>query len=254
MNTEDEASGTAAIEVRGLKKAFGHLYALRGLDLTIRPGEFVTIFGPNGAGKTTLIRTLALLVRPSSGKVCILGTPLEAADPTLRQRIGVISHQTFLYPNLTGLENLQFYGRLFHVPALNARVAEVLEEVELTSRAGSLVRTWSKGMTQRLAIARAILHRPEIVLLDEPYTGLDQHAAVLLSNLLRRLRDGHRTLIMTTHNLEQGLELSHRICIQVAGRMVFDAPREGLTPARLGALYFEKLEAAGRERGSLGRP
>jgi heme exporter protein A len=245
-------SAVPAIEVLGLKKAFGHQYALRGLDLVVQPGEFVTIFGPNGAGKTTLIRILSHLIRPTSGTVRVLGVPVDQAEGEIRRQIGVISHQTFLYPQLTGRENLTFYGRLFDLEDLPVRIDEVLSQVELSDRADSLVRTWSKGMGQRLAIARAILHRPQIVLLDEPYTGLDQHAAALLSRLLRQLRDGRRTLIMTTHNLEQGLELSHRICIQAAGKMVYDAPRADLTPASLGKLYFERLEAAIRPTGRLG--
>jgi len=241
-----------AIEVIGLKKVFGHQYALRGLNLAVPRGEFLTILGPNGAGKTTLIRTLAHLVRPSAGEVRILGTSTKHFGPEIRRKIGVISHQTFLYPNLTGRENLTFYGRLFRVPDLEQRIESVLAEVEIVERADSLIRTYSKGMAQRLAIARAMLHKPEIILLDEPYTGLDQHAAVILGSLLRQLRDGQRTLVMTTHNLHQALELSHRICFQVQGRMVAEASAEGLDSDGLGTLYFEELEKARGDRRGAG--
>lgn len=237
------------IEVQGLRKQYGPFFALRSLNLTLHAGEFVSLFGPNGAGKTTLIRILAHLLRPTAGTVKVLGTPLEQVGPDIRRQLGVISHQTFLYSQLTGRENLRFYGRLFGVPALEARIEQVLQQVEMAARADVPVGTYSKGMAQRLAIARAILHEPRIILLDEPYSGLDTHAAWLLTELLRQLRDGQRTLLMTTHNLEQGLELSHRVCIQVAGKMVVDAPARDFTPASLGQLYREQLQSPARAGG-----
>ncbi|MFM7203366.1 MAG: heme ABC exporter ATP-binding protein CcmA [Myxococcota bacterium] len=235
-----------ALEVRDLRKRYGHQLALRGLNLTVQQGEFIALFGPNGAGKTTFIRILAQLLRPTSGEVRLMGVPLAELGPETRRQLGVISHQTFLYPNLTGRENLFFYGQLFDVPQLEARVEEVLAAVELSSRADGLVATFSKGMAQRLAIARAILHRPRLILLDEPYTGLDQHASALLTSLLRGLKDGERTFLMTTHHLEQGLELASRVCIQAGGQLVFDAPAAELTPSSLRDIYMERLDAAQR--------
>lgn len=244
-----QPSSGAVIEVSNLRKEYGHFSALRNLNLSLYPGEFVSLFGPNGAGKTTLIRILAHLLRPTSGIVKVLGTPLEQVGPDIRRQLGVISHQTFLYGNLTGRENLRFYGRLFGVQNLEGRIEQVLEQVEMTSRADGLVGNFSKGMAQRMAIARAILHEPRIILLDEPYSGLDTHAAWLLTELLRQLRDGQRTLLMTTHNLEQGLELSHRVCIQVAGKMVLDSPARDFTPASLGQLYRDKLSVPAKSGG-----
>lgn len=238
-----------ALEVHELRKRYGHQFALRGLNLIVRQGEFISLFGPNGAGKTTLIRILAQLLRPTSGEVKVLGVPLAELGPEIRRQLGVISHQTFLYPNLTGRENLHFYGQLFDVPNLNARIEEVLDSVELAHRADGLVATFSKGMAQRLAIARAILHKPRFILLDEPYTGLDQHASALLTSLLRGLRDGERTFLMTTHHLEQGLELASRVCIQTGGQLVFDAPAAELTPTSLREIYMERLDAAQRRGG-----
>lgn len=229
------------VEVQNLQKRYGHLAALRGLNLSLHAGEFVALFGPNGAGKTTLIKILAHLLRPTSGSVTVLGTPLEQLGPDIRRQLGVISHQTFLYSNLSARENLRFYGRMFEVQDLEARIEEVLDQVELSARADGLAGTFSRGMSQRLAIARAILHKPRIILLDEPYSGLDTHAAHLLTRLLRQLNDGQRSLLMTTHNLEQGLELSHRVCIQVAGRMVFESPSHLLTALELSQIYLSSL-------------
>lgn len=234
----------AAIDVHNLRKRYGYQLALRGLDLTLRKGERVSLFGPNGAGKTTLIKILAHLLQPTSGEVRVLGVPVKEAGPEVRRQLGVISHQSFLYPALTATENLELYGRLFGVSPLGPRIQEVLTQVELDTRAHVPVATFSRGMTQRLSIARAIVHRPSIILLDEPYSGLDPHASRLLSALLKELGDGERTLLMTTHHLEEGLELSSRVCIQVGGRLVFDAPSQGLSVPELSRIYSEKLVEA----------
>ncbi len=233
-----------AIEVRGLRKRFGHRWALNGIDLAVERGTFLTLFGPNGAGKTTLIRVLSQLLRPTSGSVRIDGRDLADAGAEIRRNIGVISHHTMVYPSLTGRENLLFFAKMFRVADPIRRVSEVLEQVALTPRADSPVRTYSRGMAQRLAIARAILHAPRIVLLDEPYTGLDERAAARFTALLRGLSDGSRTFLLTTHNLDQGLELSDRIAIQVAGRIVYQAPTEGLDPASLRRRYLDLTREA----------
>lgn len=233
-----------AIEAHKLRKLYGYQVALRGLDLSLQRGERVSLFGPNGAGKTTLIKILAHLLQPTSGEVRVLGVPVKEAGPEVRRQLGVISHQSFLYPTLTARENLRLYARLFEVTDVDERVQRVLEEVELDTRANAQVSTYSRGMTQRLSIARALVHSPSIILLDEPYSGLDPHASRLLSALLLRLGDGERTLLMTTHQLEQGLELSSRVCIQVGGKLVFDAPSRSLTVPELSQIYSQKLEEA----------
>ncbi|MGC8825601.1 MAG: heme ABC exporter ATP-binding protein CcmA, partial [Anaerolineae bacterium] len=173
-----------AVEARGISKAFGRYRVLRGVDLRIEQGEFLALLGPNGAGKTTFLRILATLSRPTEGRAWINGQPLDGDTRRVRQQIGLVSHQTFLYGDLTAEENLRFYGRLYRVPALEDRIAELLERVGLYERRHDPVRTFSRGMQQRLSIARAVLHDPPVLLLDEPDTGLDQQAARMLRELL----------------------------------------------------------------------
>jgi heme exporter protein A len=258
------ASATAMIELRKLTKAFGRKSALRGIDLRVPPGESLVLFGPNGAGKTTLIRILSSLSRPTSGAVYIGGLDLRTHADGIRRHLGVVSHAPLLYDSLTAEENLRFFGRLYGVPELESRIAQLLEEVGLAARRRDLVRIFSRGMTQRLAIARALLHDPEILLLDEPDTGLDPQAAEMLHALLAGLsgrssgRLGRaagtasdapsggpsdqtdafvRTIVTVTHNLERGLELADRVVILANGRIVYDADASAMTPIELRLLY-----------------
>jgi heme exporter protein A len=214
-----------AIRVRKLTKAFGHLTALRGVDLELAEGEFLTLFGPNGAGKTTLIRILASLARPSSGTVHIRGQDLGKEATAVRRQIGLISHQPLLYGDLTADENLRFFAQLYDLPDAAARINAVLEQVGLVSRRRDPVRTYSRGMVQRLSIARAVLHDPAIMLLDEPYTGLDLQAADMLRGVLQELAASNRTVILTTHNLEQGLEMCDRAAVLNRGRIGWQGQR-----------------------------
>jgi heme exporter protein A len=230
------------VEVKDLTRSFGHVMALRGVNLTLRHGEFTTVFGPNGAGKTTLIRILSAVLRPTSGTVKIAGKDLLKEGEEIRKKIGLLSHNSFLYPNLTAQENLKFYGSLYGLAGLEERMESVLEEVKLLDRRNDLVRTYSRGMLQRLAIARSMLHEPEIIFLDEPYTGLDQHAAITLRKILERLHDGDRSIVMTTHNLQRGLELCDTVAIQVNGRMVYKASAEEIDRGNFEALYFDSVE------------
>ena len=172
------------IEVRGLVKSFGSKVALEGVDLDVAEGEFLTLVGPNGAGKTTLIRILATLTRPTEGSVRVAGYDLAGQGTGIRRRIGLASHQTLLYGDLSAEENLRFYGRMYEVPDLEERITALLQRVGLEHRRHDLVRTFSRGMQQRLSIARALLHDPAILLLDEPYTGLDQQAAEVLREIV----------------------------------------------------------------------
>ncbi|HEV2148885.1 MAG TPA: heme ABC exporter ATP-binding protein CcmA [Longimicrobiaceae bacterium] len=232
------------LEARGVEKWYGPLPAVRGVGFALGEGEFLTLFGPNGAGKTTLLKMLAGLVRPTRGEVRIAGEAVTGGDGAWRGSIGVLSHQTFLYAGLSAAENLEFYGRLYGLDRLRERVGEALEGVGLWERRGDRVRGFSRGMQQRLALARTLLHDPRLVLLDEPYTGLDPHAAAMLGGVLERLRDGARTVVLVTHNLSQGLELASRVAIQVGGRWISDEPRAGIDPVLWERVYTARVAGA----------
>jgi heme exporter protein A len=234
------------IEIRGLSKAFGHQVALRRVDLAVAEGEFLTLFGPNGAGKTTLIRIVASLTRPTAGSVWVRGEELGKAATSLRRHIGLISHNPLLYGDLTPDENLRFFSRMYDLPDAAARIDTVLEQVGLLGRRRDPVRTFSRGMVQRLAIARAILHDPTIMLLDEPYTGLDLQAADMLRSVLTELASSNRTVILTTHNLEQGLEMCDRVTILNKGRVAWEGTRSGLDLAGMKDIYRKATSGSGR--------
>jgi len=225
------------IEVRGLSKNFGSQAALRGIDLNVRRGEFLTVVGPNGAGKTTLMRVLATLTRPTEGRVEVGGYDLARQPAAARRLIGFVSHQPLLYDELTAEENLRFYARLYGVSEAKAQISTALSWVGLTARRGDLVRTFSRGMKQRLAIVRALLHDPPLLLLDEPYTGLDQEAGEILHKMLAILRYRERTVVMTTHNLERGMALADRVVMLVKGRIVDDVSTSDLDEVELAACY-----------------
>ncbi|HSF82092.1 MAG TPA: heme ABC exporter ATP-binding protein CcmA [Anaerolineales bacterium] len=216
-STSAAPTNSRVIEVRKLVKRFGLKTVLRGLDFQVRQGEFVALLGPNGAGKTTFLRILASLSRPSLGEVRISGYRLPAQAAAVRRRLGVVSHQPLLYGDLTAEENLRFYGRMYGLKGLTERVAEVLELVGLVNRRRDLVRTYSRGMQQRLAIGRAVLHDPEVVLFDEPHTGLDQDACNMLDGVLREVAARGRTVVMTSHDLARTAELASRFDVLSRG-------------------------------------
>jgi heme exporter protein A len=225
------------IEVRRLVKNFGLKVVLRGLEFRAEPGEFVALLGPNGAGKTTFLRILASLSRPTLGEVRLAGFQLPSQAAAVRRILGVVSHQPLLYGDLTAEENLRFYGRMYGVSRLGSRIAEVLEMVGLSARRRDLVRQFSRGMQQRLAIGRAILHDPEIMLFDEPHTGLDQEAAAMLDGVLREVAAKGRTVVMTSHDLARASELATRIDILSKGVIARTVSRQELDLAALPALY-----------------
>ncbi len=225
------------IKVRSLIKSFGPTMALRGVNLSVPEGQFVTLVGPNGAGKTTMLRILATLSRPTAGTIEIAGHELPRNATQVRGRIGLVSHQTLLYGDLSAEENLRFYGRMYDVPDLDERITQVLEQVGLAHRRHSPVRTFSRGMQQRLAIARAVLHRPSLMLLDEPYTGLDQDAAARLESVMSTVGTEGRTVVMTTHDLERGLAVADRVVILAKGRVAFEAMRGDLDAASFKEAY-----------------
>ncbi len=217
-----------AIKVQSLTKSFGTRQALRGIDLEIESGKSVVIFGPNGAGKTTLIRILATIMNPSSGTILVDGLDLRSHAGEIRRRIGIVTHLTLLYNNLTAYENLEFYGRMFDVPELKKRIQELVSLVGMTARLHDRVATLSRGMQQRISIARALLHKPTILLLDEPETGLDQEAIPLIWDTMPDKTGRKRTVILTTHNMERGFELGERMLILDKGKIVYEGARGGL--------------------------
>ncbi|MBN1179514.1 MAG: heme ABC exporter ATP-binding protein CcmA [Anaerolineae bacterium] len=221
---------TLIIETCHLTKAFGPWAALSNVDFEVPAGQFVMLVGPNGAGKTTLLRILATLARPTSGTVRIAGLDPVGDGIEARRRIGFLSHRTILYDDLTAEQNLRFYARMYDLEDADARIDALLERVGLTARRHSLVHTFSRGMQQRLAVARTVLHAPDVLLLDEPYTGLDPTAAQVLSDLLTELAGEGCTVVMTTHDLERGLAVGHRVVVLARGRIVYDAHRNQVDP------------------------
>ena len=229
------------ITVHRLVKRFGTKTILRGLDFEVQTGEFVALLGPNGAGKTTFLRILASLSRPSLGEVSVAGYHLPDQAAAVRARLGVVSHLPLLYGDLTAEENLRFFGRMYGVSNLDARISEVLEMVELVSRRRDLVRTFSRGMQQRLAIGRAVLHDPDVMLLDEPHTGLDQDASAMLDAVLRSVVAKGRTIVMTSHDLIHAEELATRFDILSHGVIAASVTRRQLGKSDLLSFYKKAL-------------
>jgi len=229
------------IKVHKLVKRFGSKTVLRGLDFDVQAGEFVALLGPNGAGKTTFLRILASLSRPTLGTVQVAGYALPEQAGSVRARLGVVTHMPLLYGDLSAEENLQFYGRLYGITELNRRVQEVLDLIGLTLRRRDLVRTFSRGMQQRLAIGRAILHDPEVVLFDEPHTGLDQDACDMLDELLRDVAGRGRTVVMTSHDLARVEDLATRFDVLSRGVISASARRADLGKNNLLDFYRQSL-------------
>ncbi|MFC1903167.1 heme ABC exporter ATP-binding protein CcmA [Chloroflexota bacterium] len=243
MGEQGSTAQAWALHIQGLTKSFGNYLALRGIDLEVGSGESVVIFGPNGAGKTTLIKVLATILNPSSGRVVVNGLNLKNHAEEIRRMIGVVAHQTFLYSNLTAYENLEFYSRMYDVPRHKERIHELVTMVGMTSRLHDRVDTLSRGMQQRLSIARSLLHKPAIMLLDEPETGLDQQATSMLWQVLQTDGEEKRTIILTTHNLEQGFELGDRLLVLDRGKIVYEGSRQFLDLAGLKEAYQHSTRA-----------
>jgi len=229
------------IKVRGLVKRFGLKTVLSDVDLDVQPGEFVALLGPNGAGKTTFLRILASLSHPSMGEVSVAGHRLPHQAAAVRARLGVVSHVPLLYGDLTAEENLQFYGRLYSIGDLSRRVSEVLAMIGLEARRRDLVRTFSRGMQQRLAIGRAVLHDPDVMLFDEPHTGLDQDASAMLDGVLRSVAAQGRTVLMTSHDLARSEALATRFDILSRGVIVASGTKKDLGRSNLLSFYKQAL-------------
>lgn len=229
------------ITVKKLVKRFGLKTVLRGVDFDVQPGEFVALLGPNGAGKTTFLRILASLSRPSLGEVSVAGHKLPNEAAQVRARLGVVSHLPLLYGDLTAEENLRFYARMYNIPKYETRITDVLEMVGLESRRRDLVRTYSRGMQQRLAIGRAVLHDPDVMLFDEPYTGLDQDASVMLDDVLKTVAAQGRTVVMTSHDLARAEILATRFDILSRGIIAASATRKQMKKTNLLTFYKQVL-------------
>lgn len=229
-----------AIETKKLTEVFGDRKALDKVSIEVPEGAFLSIFGPNGAGKTTLVRTLATLSRATSGTALVAGFDAKEEPDKVREHIGLISHNPMLYPDLTAMENLMFTAQLYGVVNAEERVRELLRAVELDHRRFDVVRTFSRGMTQRLSIARALMNDPDVVFLDEPYAGLDPHAVEIFDGLIEQLRDG-RTFIMVSHDLQKGFDVCTHALVLARGRVVSYAPKEDIDFEQFRQLYRETV-------------
>jgi ABC-type multidrug transport system ATPase subunit len=229
------------IEIQKLTKTYGRTKILNKLDLTIDKG-FLTIFGQNGCGKTTLLKILSTLIRKSSGTITIDDLDLEEDGIEIRKKIGYIGHEIYLYDDLTAMENLKFYANLYGIPdsEFKGKAHELLDRFNLLHRMNDYVRVYSRGMKQRLSIARAILHEPTILLLDEPYTGLDQKARDVLDEVLFTNTE-EKIIVMTTHNIER-LNLSERIAILSKGKIVYDETSDQMEVESFKAIYNRVVE------------
>jgi len=236
----------AIIEVAGLTKIYGFLPVLKSIDLTIMRGEYIALLGPNGSGKSTLLRLLSGLSKPTQGTIRIGGWQIPQEAMAVRSQIGMVSHKPLLYENLTAYENLNFFGKLYNIPASEreTRINALLNQVGLQKRATSLVRTFSRGMQQRLSIARALLNEPDVLFFDEPYTGLDQDAGDMLEDLLKTAHNDNRTVLMTTHQLHRASNLANRAIILSRGKIAYDDNISGQSPTDLTSIYDQATGSA----------
>ncbi len=226
---------TALLEATGLVRAFGARKAVDGVAFALAAGEALALFGPNGAGKTTLLRLLAGLLKPGQGAARIAGEALPAERA--RGRIGLISHRTMLYDALTARENVLFAARLHGVPEPDAAAQRALEALRVADRADVPLRALSRGLQQRVAIARAIVHAPDVLLADEPYTGLDEQGSAALTALLRERRAAGAALVVVTHHLSEGLAVASHAAVMRGGQFIRHEPTAGLDAVRYAAVY-----------------
>jgi heme exporter protein A len=239
-----------ALALEGLRKRFGRTYAVDGITLEIPAGAAVALFGANGAGKTTLLRLCATLLRPTAGSVSVFGIDAQRQGPAARRRLGVLGHDSFLYADLSATENLLFYARLFGLAEPGTRVAAMLERLDLVGWAQRPVRTLSRGLMQRCALARALLHQPELLLLDEPFSGLDVHATSGLQEVLAQAHRDGTTIVMSTHDVGQGLALCSTALVLRAGRIAFHGAVAAAQHASFTAEYRQLVAGRSGELGA----
>jgi heme ABC exporter ATP-binding subunit CcmA len=233
-----------AVVARDLARRFGRRWALAGVSLSLEAGECLAVFGPNGAGKTTLLRTLAGLLAPTAGSASIAGITLAGPSTerlAARAAVGLISHQSMLYPDLTARENVEFAARLYGVDAPGPAAMAALEQMRVLDRADTPVRQLSRGLQQRVSIARAFVHTPRVVLLDEPFTGLDAVGAAVLTEALGQLKTAGAALILVTHNLDEGLALATWVAVLREGRFTTYECRADVEPR----VFAERYRRAG---------
>ena len=244
MSSKNSTSAAPIVEVGELTREFGPTQAVAGVSFSLAPGECLALFGPNGAGKTTLLRVLAGLLRPTSGSARISGIALPGG-PLARSRIGLISHHTMLYEALSARENVSFSARLYGIRDTRARVDDALKRMSMLERADASVRSLSRGMQQRVSIARAMVHSPQLVLADEPYSGLDESGARSLTALLQELRSAGTAIIVVTHNLVEGLSLATHAAVMQHGKFVRYDPAARVDAKSYAAKYREALATGG---------
>ncbi|MEZ4731667.1 MAG: heme ABC exporter ATP-binding protein CcmA [Caldilineaceae bacterium] len=226
-------STSPLIHVENVYKRYATKPILRGANLAIGEGEVVALLGANGAGKSTLLRVIAGLMKADRGEIRLGGVPMQKAGSELRRYVGLVSHAPLLYHHLSGLENLTFFAGLYDLQSSRERIEAVLQAVDLWRRRNDLVRTYSRGMQQRLAIARAILHDPPVLLLDEPDTGLDQASSYMLQTLLEQLSDKRRAILFSTHNLDRASNWANSVALLMHGTITHHQSTAGLEPAVL---------------------
>lgn len=231
------------ITIKNLQKRFGRKRVLNNLNLEVEKGEFLVMFGPNGAGKTTLIKILSTLSKPSSGEVTINGYDIDEDSIDIRKIIGVVSHNPFLYEDLTLKENLLFYSRMYNVKKDEKGIKDLVEEVGLLHRLNDKVGEFSRGMKQRASIARATLHDPKVLLLDEPFTGLDYKAWGILTEKLTKFHAEGKTIFLITHNVELGHRIGERLAILVNGDLAFDYSKKDVDVYAFKKEYQSLMEA-----------
>lgn len=234
-----------AVELHQLSRAYGATWALRGINLHLPQAQTLVLLGPNGAGKTTLLKVLATLIRPTRGGGRVLGFDLKNAQDAIRGRIGVLGHNCYVYGDLSPRENLRFFAAMGQKPFSEKGIDEVLQRVELDGHADQRVRTFSSGMKRRLALSRILLSPPELLLLDEPYTNLDQKTMKLLNDFLHDYRHQGGTVILATHHLSGGFAVADRIAIIKGGRMIFAEAKGDMSLQGLKEHYAVHVEGNG---------
>ena len=227
------------VTARGLVHAYGERRAVDGVDLSLGPGERVALAGANGAGKSTLLRVVATLLRAQAGTLDVMGEEIPGGTRAARAGIGYLAHDPLVYLDLTARQNLELYGDLYGIADRDARIDELLDRVGLLGRAEDTVRTFSRGMAQRLALARMLLHRPRLLLLDEPHASLDARGAALLDDELAAATADGRAAIIVTHEVERVARVADRLVVLRAGRVVLDEPTAGLDPMAVRRRYEE---------------